>query len=109
MDCRVKRSGMENGAIPRSSGETQSLGAALVSRIRGAFSKVSFERRTRQLKLCETLSLGDKRLLALVECGNRRFLIAATAQNISLLETLGLTDGPDVSDVSIGDGEKSKP
>jgi flagellar biogenesis protein FliO len=100
---------MENDTVTRSSGERQSLGAALVSRIRGAFSKVSFERRARQLKLCETLSLGDKRLLALVECGNRRFLIAATAQNVSLLETLGLADGQDVSLVSVADGEKSKP
>src|SRR5580658_7015234 len=78
-------------------GERQSLGEALLGRIRALFSSVRIERRTRRLKLCETLSLGDKRLVALVECGNQRFLIAATAQNISLLEKLdvsGALDAP---------------
>ncbi len=89
----MKISGTENASVPQSSGNGPSLGAMLLSRIRDAFSKVSFQRRTRRLKLCETLPLGDKRLLALVECENRRFLIAATAQNICLLETLDVPDG----------------
>src|SRR5271165_1162248 len=105
----MRVSGMGNGSVRETSGETQSLGAALLSRIQAAFCKVKFERRTRQLKLCETLSLGEKRLLALVECGGRRFLIAATAQNISLLETLNATDDPEERSASLMDGEKSKP
>jgi flagellar biogenesis protein FliO len=97
---------MEKSSVPHSSGETPSLAENLLSRIRALFSSVRIERRTRRLKLCETLSLGDKRLLALVECGDRRFLIAATAQNISLLETLSVPDAPDGS----GDHrENSKP
>jgi len=96
---------MENNSVsPRSEeGEPQSLGATIISRIRAVFSQVSIQRRVRRLKLCETLSLGDKRLLALVEYENRRFLIAATAQNISLLETLTVPDVPVESD------ENSKP
>jgi len=90
----VKSRGMEDHSDRRASeeAEPQSLGAAIVSRIRAAFSEVRIQRRTRRLKLCETLSLGEKRILALVECENRRFLIAATAQNISLLETLGAAE-----------------
>src|SRR5271155_5631699 len=86
----LKSRGMEENSDSRSweEGEPQSFGAAIFSRIRSAFSEVRIQRRTRRLKLCETLSLGEKRILALVECENRRFLIAATAQNISLLETL---------------------
>ena len=97
---------MEKSSVPHSTGETPSLAETLLSRVRALFSSVRIERRTRRLKLCETLSLGDKRLLALVECGNRRFLIAATAQNISLLETLTVPDAPDVSGER---GENSKP
>jgi len=110
---------MENGSLPQSSeegrGETPSLGESLLGRIRALFSSVRIERRTRRLKLCETLSLGDKRLLALVECGNHRFLIAATAQTISLLETLETLEtldasgAPDVRNTSAERGEKSKP
>jgi flagellar biogenesis protein FliO len=90
----VKSRGMEDNSDSRSSeeGEPQSFGAAILSRIRAAFSEVRIQRRTRRLKLCETLSLGEKRILALVECENRRFLIAATAQNISLLETLSVPE-----------------
>jgi flagellar biogenesis protein FliO len=85
---------MENNSTSHRSeeGEPQSVGGALLSRIRAAFSEVSIHRRTRRLKLCETLSLGDKRIVALVECGNRRFLIGATAQNISLLEAMAIPD-----------------
>jgi flagellar biogenesis protein FliO len=78
--------------------EPKSLGATLLFRIRSVFSKVSIQRRPRRLKLCETLSLGEKRILALVECENQRFLVAATAQNISLLQTLNVP--PDVDQKS---------
>jgi len=79
---------MEKSAFPQSSEEPKSFLASLLSRIRAAFSEVSIHRRPRSLKICETLSLGEKRLLAVIECGNQRFLVAATAQNISLLQTL---------------------
>jgi len=79
---------MENAAFPPSSEDRRSLGAALWFRIRSVFSKVNIQRRPRRLKLCETLSLGEKRILALVECENQRFIVAATAENISLLQTI---------------------
>jgi flagellar biogenesis protein FliO len=66
-----------------------------VARIRAAFSNVSIQRRPRSLKICETLSLGEKRLLLVVECEGQRFLIGATAQNISLLQSLGLSKEED--------------
>ena len=80
---------MENTTCAPLSEESKSLGATLVSRIRSAFSNVNIQRRPRSLKLCETLSLGEKRLLVLVECENQRFLVAATPQHISLIQTLG--------------------
>lgn len=63
--------------------------AALWSALRSALRSVRIERRTRRLRLCETLPLGEKRLIAVVEFEQQRFLLAATAERISLLQTLG--------------------
>jgi len=63
--------------------------ASLWLRLRAALAGVKIQRRQRRLRLCETLSLGDKRLIALVEYENQRFLVAATPQRISLLQSLG--------------------
>ena len=50
--------------------------------------RVQVQRRDKSLRVCETLSLGDKRFLAIVQLEGRRLLIGATAQSISLLERL---------------------
>ena len=42
----------------------------------------------RQLRLGETLGLGEKRLLAVVEFEQQRFLIGATATSVALLASL---------------------
>jgi flagellar biogenesis protein FliO len=59
--------------------------AAILSRI---FSIAVSNRRERRLRLCETLSLGEKRFIAVVEYGKQKFLLAGTPQNISLLQSL---------------------
>ena len=58
--------------------------AALLGRIRA----LAAGHRQRRLRLCETLSLGEKRFVAVVEYGRQRFLLAGTQQNISLLQRL---------------------
>lgn len=52
------------------------------------FRGVSVRRRERSLRVCETLPLGEKRFLAVVQFEGRRFLIGATHQSISLLDRL---------------------
>jgi flagellar biogenesis protein FliO len=61
---------------------------SLWARLRGAWQGVSLTRRTRRLRLCESLALGEKRLLALVECEGQRLLVAVTSQHISVLQAL---------------------
>jgi flagellar biogenesis protein FliO len=72
--------------------ETQSsiepMLSALWTRLRSAFSCVNVRRRQRQLQLCESISLGEKRLIAVVQVDQQRFLVAATPQTISLLQAL---------------------
>ncbi len=51
------------------------------------FGRVAI-RRERRLRLRETLSLGERRMVAIVECDRREFLVAATGQTVSLLAPL---------------------
>lgn len=43
----------------------------------------------RRLRLAETLSLGEKRFVAVVEFEHQQFLIAGTSQTVNLLARLG--------------------
>lgn len=70
-----------------------SLWASLWTRVRATTAGVSIRRRERRLQLCETLSLGEKRMIAVVQFDDQRYLIAATPQNISLLQALGASPG----------------
>lgn len=63
--------------------------STLWTRAQAAIARVNIHRRERRLRLCESLSLGEKRLIAIVQFDERRFLIAATPQTISLLQPLG--------------------
>jgi hypothetical protein len=45
-------------------------------------------RPARRLRLCESLPLGDRRFLALVECGQARFLVGGTSASLVLLARL---------------------
>jgi flagellar biogenesis protein FliO len=65
-------------------------------RLRAWFPKISVNR-TRTLRLCESLALGEKRMVAVVECDNQRYLLAATPQSISLLQALGPARGEEKS------------
>jgi len=49
---------------------------------------VRVQRRKRSMSLCETLPMGEKRFLAIVEIDRQRLLIAATTQSIALLQRL---------------------
>ncbi len=46
------------------------------------------KRHPRRLRLCETLGLGERRLLAVVEFERQRFLLGATGNSLVLLTAL---------------------
>jgi Flagellar biosynthesis protein, FliO len=62
--------------------------ARALESIRTFLPSLGMRRRERALRICETLPLGEKRFLAIVEFEGRRFLIGATNQSISLLDRL---------------------
>jgi flagellar biogenesis protein FliO len=66
--------------------------AVLILRVfvlaRNAVRSVKVSGKPKLLRLCETLPLGDRRALMIVQIERRRFLIAATSQSITLLQRL---------------------
>jgi flagellar biogenesis protein FliO len=58
-------------------------------RLHRLFCMVSIRRRERSLRVCETVSLGDKRFVAVVQFERRRFLLGVTPHSVSLLQGLG--------------------
>jgi flagellar biogenesis protein FliO len=56
--------------------------------LRRWFGHIRIRRRERALRLGETVSLGEKRLVAVLEFEQQRFLIGVTNQSITLLRGL---------------------
>lgn len=83
-----------HSGIPLRLAETETPFSRLGNFFRALLRTVKVRRRERMLRIAETLPLGEKRFLAVVQFENRRFLIAATPQSVSLLERL---DSPSVS------------
>lgn len=52
-------------------------------------AQVSVARAERKLKLVETVSLGDKRFVAVLQFEGERFLVSGAAGSVSLLARLG--------------------
>ena len=53
----------------------------------------------RQLRIRETVSLGDRRFVALLECDQQRFLVGGTSTQINLLARLGASAAPSGEEV----------
>jgi len=51
----------------------------------GLITQPSLWKRHRELRICETLSLGNRNFVAVVGYQDQRFLIAGTANSISLI------------------------
>ena len=69
-------------------GPAEAAGSKFLSFLNRITSLTLAHRRERRLHLCEMLSLGEKRFIAVVEYGQEKFLLAGTPQNISLLKRL---------------------
>ncbi|MGA2813062.1 MAG: flagellar biosynthetic protein FliO [Candidatus Acidiferrum sp.] len=63
-------------------------------RLHGILRMLSIRRRERSLRVCETVSLGEKRFVAVVQFERRRFLLGVTPHSVSLLQGLGDQEQP---------------
>ncbi len=53
-----------------------------------ALPTLRVHRKSRQLRLCESLSLGEKRVVAVIQYQGQRFLVGAGAHSVNLLSRL---------------------
>ncbi len=87
---------MNSSTRAESSPFSRSL-AHLWSQIARALSACHLEKRAKRLRLCESVSLGDKRLVAVIEYEGRTFLVGGGPQSVTLLTRLGESlDFPEV-------------
>lgn len=63
--------------------------SGLLERLIELVKSVRIEHRQRRLRLCESLALGDKRSVAVVEFEEQRFLLGISSSGVSLLQSLG--------------------
>ena len=71
--------------------------AIFVSRVHKGFER---RRSARRLRLSETLSLGEKRFLAVVQFQQQEFLVGGTGNSIALLAKLNGPEAPDSHDAA---------
>ena len=86
-DCRIVPARQQNEEPPPNRvsilrGELQWLWNGLLS---------LKSRRPRRLRLCESLALGDRRFVAVIEYEGRRFLVGGTSGSLALLDRLDTT------------------
>ncbi len=62
------------------------MGAAAANALGNGMRKIKIRRKVHALRLEETLQLGEKRFLAVVEWQNQILLLGVTPQAVSLLE-----------------------
>jgi len=63
-------------------------GEAIWAWITRSFAEMQRKRPVRQLRVKETLSIGEKRQLLIVECGSRRMLIGVAGNFLTTLANL---------------------
>jgi flagellar biogenesis protein FliO len=83
--------------VPADSIHESSMFAACRRTFSGLWHKLERRSTPRKLRLCESLSLGEKRFLAIVQFETQQFLVGGGSNNVAVLARLGET--PDFSDV----------
>jgi hypothetical protein len=84
-------------AVPADSIPQGSVLASCRRAFAGLRQKLERRSTPRKLRLCESLSLGEKRFLAVVQFETQQFLVGGGGNNVSLLARLG--DAPDFAEV----------
>lgn len=73
---------------------------AILRAVQTASCGMRARRKTKRLELCDTVSLGDKRFIAVIQFEGERFLVGGAAQSVSMLARLSSsTAAPDFAAV----------
>ena len=86
-----------NETVTESSHNPALLRPTWWERLLGLFASVRVGRKPRRLRLCESLSLGEKRFVAVIQYEGQQFLVGGGAGSLNLLARLG--EAPDFATV----------
>jgi len=75
-------------SLAQSGTATRSWLAILGEKLARLWSRANGRSRYRRLRLCESLALGEKRFVAVIEFEGQQFLIGGGTQSVSLLARL---------------------
>jgi flagellar biogenesis protein FliO len=79
---------MEANAASRSISPPETVWTAALKNIWHWTRRAVKARKPRRLRVCETLSLGDRRFLAVIEFDRQEFLVGGTGSSLELLARL---------------------
>lgn len=78
----------ESRSIPRAADRGQVLLARIWSALQWMLQRVSVKQARKSLRICENVSLGEKRFVAVIQVDEERFLIGGSSSSVSLLTRL---------------------
>jgi flagellar biogenesis protein FliO len=78
----------ESRSIPRRGAPGQILLAGIWSAFLRMLRRVTVKQARKNLKVCENVSLGEKRFVAVIQIDDERFLIGGSSSSVSLLTRL---------------------
>lgn len=74
-----------------SGGDGASLVASFIRLLGSWISRVRVRPAKKRLRVCESVSLGEKRFVALIRVDDKEFLVGGAANSVSLMTQLGTT------------------
>jgi flagellar biogenesis protein FliO len=78
----------ESRSIPSAADRGQILLARIWSFLQWMLQRVTVKQARKNLKVCENVSLGEKRFVAVIQVDEERFLIGGSSSSVSLLTRL---------------------
>ena len=60
----------------------------LLARVVAQLKKINVRQNRKRLRVCETVALGDKRFVAVIQVDDQQFLLGGSASSVSLLAQL---------------------
>lgn len=61
---------------------------------RGWLRKIQIRQNNKRLRVCETVPLGERRFIAVIQVDNKQFLVGGAPNSVSLLAQLDKADEP---------------
>jgi len=78
----------ETSSIPRALSHVGNSCLDLFARLMALGKKIQVRQKKKRLRICESVPLGDKRFVAVIQVDDQQFLLGGSANSVSLLAQL---------------------